>query len=666
MTVELTPADYPLSINRPELLRTPTGKALSDLTMAAVVSGEVTRRGPARHPRHPRAAGPDRRVDGPPAARGELHARLRDDRHSRRGGARHVQLAAAQRLQRRRSSRTSRPRLETTYSADHLRRPRPRGRPGLRGPQPARRGGLMTAVAPQPTSSEVRTSKRTEVLEARPVNLDGFVEEWPEEGLVAMESDFDPQPSVRVEDGRIVELDGRTRDRVRLHGHLHRRPRDRRRRCRGRDGATPSIEIARMLVDPRTTRAEVVAVGRGLTPAKILDVVKLMNVVEIMMGMQKMRARRTPANQAHSTSAKDNPIQVAADAAEAALRGFAELETTLGVVRYAPLVAIALHGRRAGRARRRAHPVRARGGHRARARHARHHRLRRDRSRSTAPSRCSSTATTPPGRRRSWPRPTPRAASRCASPRAPAPRCRWATPRAARCCTWRSAASCIAKGAGVQGLQNGSISCIGVPGAVPGGHPGGRGREPRRELAGPGVRVRQRPVVLALRRCGAPAGCCRSCCPAPTSCAPGYSAVPNYDNMFAGSNFDAEDYDDWNIIQRDLQVDGGLRHVRGGRGPGGPQQGRARAAGGVRRARPPADHRRRGRGRPPTPTAATTDPDRDVLADLEGARSVMDRGVTGLDLVKALEPSGFGDVAENCCRSCASASRATCCRRRAC
>ncbi|MCD2188795.1 diol dehydratase small subunit [Actinomycetospora soli] len=39
---DLTPADYPLSINRPELLRTPTGKALADITMAAVVSGEVT------------------------------------------------------------------------------------------------------------------------------------------------------------------------------------------------------------------------------------------------------------------------------------------------------------------------------------------------------------------------------------------------------------------------------------------------------------------------------------------------------------------------------------------------------------------------------------------------------------------------------------------------
>src|SRR3712207_8567551 len=35
-------ADYPLSINRPELLRTPTGKPITDLTMDAVVSGELS------------------------------------------------------------------------------------------------------------------------------------------------------------------------------------------------------------------------------------------------------------------------------------------------------------------------------------------------------------------------------------------------------------------------------------------------------------------------------------------------------------------------------------------------------------------------------------------------------------------------------------------------
>lgn len=40
----------------------------------------------------------------------------------------------------------------------------------------------------------------------------------------------------------------------------------------------------------------------------------------------------------------------------------------------------------------------------------------------------------------------------------------------------------------------------------------------------------------------------------------GYAAEPNYDNMFAGSNFDAEDFDDYNVL-RDMQVDGGLRPV---------------------------------------------------------------------------------------------------------
>ena len=189
----------------------------------------------------------------------------------------------------------------------------------------------MTAVQPL-RAEEPRHSLRTEVLEARPVNLDGFVEEWPEKGLVAMESDFDPQPSVRVEDGRIVELDGRERaDFDFMDSFIADHAIDV--ATTEASMALPSVQIARMLIDPGVSRSEVIAVTRGLTPAKVLDVVKLMNVVEIMMAMQKMRSRRTPANQAHSTSARDNPIQVAADAAEAALRGCAELETTLGVVR---------------------------------------------------------------------------------------------------------------------------------------------------------------------------------------------------------------------------------------------------------------------------------------------------------------------------------------------
>lgn len=41
MSTTLGPADYPLSVQRPDLLRTPTGRPLSEVTMAAVVSGEI-------------------------------------------------------------------------------------------------------------------------------------------------------------------------------------------------------------------------------------------------------------------------------------------------------------------------------------------------------------------------------------------------------------------------------------------------------------------------------------------------------------------------------------------------------------------------------------------------------------------------------------------------
>ncbi len=54
-------------------------------------------------------------------------------------------------------------------------------------------------------------SKRFEALDARPVNQDGFVTEWPEVGLIAMNSPNDPKPSIRVENGVVVELDGKQR-----------------------------------------------------------------------------------------------------------------------------------------------------------------------------------------------------------------------------------------------------------------------------------------------------------------------------------------------------------------------------------------------------------------------------------------------------------------------
>lgn len=57
----------------------------------------------------------------------------------------------------------------------------------------------------------VPQSKRFQALAQRPVNQDGFVTEWPEAGIAAMESPYDPPSSLRMENGRIVEMDGKAR-----------------------------------------------------------------------------------------------------------------------------------------------------------------------------------------------------------------------------------------------------------------------------------------------------------------------------------------------------------------------------------------------------------------------------------------------------------------------
>ena len=184
-------------------------------------------------------------------------------------------------------------------------------------------------------------SKRIEVLDNRPVNKDGFIDEWPEMGFVAMKSPYDPKPSIKIENGIITELDGKKREDF---DFLDQFIADYSIRIDRAEESMkiPSLEIARKIVDIHVSRKEILEIVSGITPAKMAEVINELNVVEMMMGMQKMRARKVPGNQAHITNLKDDPVQIAADAAEGALRGFSEEETTTGVARYAPFNAIAL------------------------------------------------------------------------------------------------------------------------------------------------------------------------------------------------------------------------------------------------------------------------------------------------------------------------------------
>ena len=125
----------------------------------------------------------------------------------------------------------------------------------------------------------------------------------------------------------------------------------------------------------------------------------------------------------------------------------------------------------------------------------------------------------------------------------------------------------------------------------------------------------------------------------------GYSSVPNYDNMFAGSNFDAEDFDDYNILQRDLKVDGGLRPVT----EEAVHAVRLRAAKAMqavfdRLGFPPVSDEEVEQN-----VLANGSKDvtalRDVNEDLKAAKRIQDGEIGGLDVVKALDASGFSDIA---------------------
>ena len=106
--------------------------------------------------------------------------------------------------------------------------------------------------------------------------------------------------------------------------------------------ALDDLAVARMVVDASVPRDEVCRLVRGMTPAKLAAVLALLSPVELMSAMQKMRVRRRPSIQAHVTNRVDHPLLLAADAAAAVAHGFRELETTVPLLRDAPVNALAL------------------------------------------------------------------------------------------------------------------------------------------------------------------------------------------------------------------------------------------------------------------------------------------------------------------------------------
>jgi len=484
--------------------------------------------------------------------------------------------------------------------------------------------------------------KRFEVLAERPVNKDGFIKEWPEVGLVAMESANDPRPSIRIQGGRIVELDGRVRDDFdMIDAWIADHSIDV--SVAEEAMAVDSNDFARMLVDVNVPRSEITRLSVGLTPAKILDVLKRMNVVELMMAMQKLRSRRTPSNQAHVTNLKDTPALLAADAAEAAYRGFSEVETTVGIGRYAPMNALSLLvGAQTGRP-----------GVLSQCAVEEALELTMGMRGLTAYAETVSVYGTDQvfvdGDDTPWSKAFLASAyasrglkMRFTSGTGSEVQMGYAEGKSMLYLEIRCVM--ITKGAGVQGLQNGSISCIGVPGAVPSGIRAVLAENVVTVLldlevaSGNDQTFTHSPIRNTARML-------MQFLPGTDYIFSGYSAVPNYDNMFAGSTHDVDDYDDYLVLQRDLQVDGGLHPVREDEVVAV----RNKAARALQ-----AVFEEFGL---PAITDAEVEavtyahgskdvPDRNVAEDLRAIDDFMKRGTTGLDVVRALAKHGFADIAE--------------------
>src|SRR4051812_19278234 len=485
-------------------------------------------------------------------------------------------------------------------------------------------------------------SARFVAREQRDLRREVLIEPLAELGLVAMDGPNDPEASLVIADGEIVEIDGRKRGSWDALDHfvaLFGLDVEVAREAAELEDAT----IARRLVDVDVPRAELVRLSRGLTPARLARVIGMLDPVELMFALKKLRARRAPANQAHVTNLKENPALLAADAAEAAARGFAELETTVGVSRYAPLNAIALLvGSQTGR---RGVMTQCAVEERLNLRLAIQGLV-------TYAETLSVYGTEPvfvDGDDTPWSK-----AFLASAYASRGVKVRFTSGGGSEALMGQAQgysmlyleARCLAaiRAAGSQGVQNGSISCVALVLSLPAGV---------REILAENLLAAWLDLEVAsgndaiashseIRKTAKLMG---QLLPGTDFVTSGYSSMPRYDNMFGGGNYDSHDLDEWLTMQRDWQVDAGIEPL-----------GEAEAIAVRDRAARAVQAVFEELGFPAISddevrlAATCLDsrdlPDRDRSADVLAGDRVLVEEIGGLEVARALDRRGFAEVAE--------------------
>lgn len=488
----------------------------------------------------------------------------------------------------------------------------------------------------------MKRQKRFEELEKRPVHLDGFVKEWPDEGFVAMMGPNDPKPSIKIENGVVTELDSKKRadfDLIDLYIAKYGINLDKAEEVMAMD----STKIANMLVDPNVARKDLIEITTAMTPAKAEEVISKLDFGEMIMATKKMRPRRTPATQCHVTNTLDNPVEIAADAADAALRGFPEQETTTAVARYAPLNAISiLVGSQTGRP-----GVLTQCSVEEAAELSLG--MRGFTSYAETVSVYGTDRVFTDGDDTPW---SKGFLASCYASRGL--KMRFTSGSGSEVLMGYTEgksmlyleARCIyiTKASGVQGLQNGGVSCIGIPGAVPSGI---------RSVLGENLLCMMVDLECAsgndqtfshsdMRRTERMLG---QFIAGTDYISSGYSSVPNYDNTFAGSNVDAMDYDDYYVMERDLCINGGIHPAK----ESDIIKARNKAAKALQAVFDDLGLPKITDEEVEAATYANTHddmPKRDMVTDMKAAQDMLAHDTTAVDIIKALYNHGFKDVAQ--------------------
>lgn len=484
---------------------------------------------------------------------------------------------------------------------------------------------------------------RIRLLDEQRVNLDGFAEPDPGLGMISHLSPHDPEPSWVVDDdGTVLEMDSTpAADFDTIDEFVVRYAVDHAQA--GESMAMSEVEVARLIVDSSVPRAEVLKVCSGLTPAKMARVVAGLHPVEIQMAMMKMRARKTPANQAHVTNRLDDPLLIAADAATAVAYGFRELEATVPVLDDAPAVAVGLLI---------GSQVPAPGAlTQCSVEEARELELgvRGLVSYAETVSVYGTEQVFTDGDDTPWSKAflTSSYASRGIKMRLSSGAGSEVLMGAAEGKSMNyleSRCVALAKGIGAQGVQNGGVDGAAITASVPGGV---------KELHAENLMV----MLRGLESCSgndslmSESTMRRTSRTLPTLLSgsdfifSGFGSVVSYDNMFGPSNFNANDLDDYLVMQRDWGVDGGLRSCD----PTTLEAMRRQAAEATRAvfeylglADFDDDHVEAVVG-----AAGSKDlPQNDGVKVLSAARMIDQSGLTVLDVVTALAETGFTELAD--------------------